>query len=223
MRDATVELPGNCEVLYNRRDGFFPPIIGEVMKTPARFRSLSLLAAGCIAALALSGAAFAQHGSAGHGGSGGYHGGSGGYHGGYGWHGGYGYHGGYGWHGYGWHGGYGWWGGYGWPVAYYGPWGWGGPGWWSGVPYYYAGNTYYQGLQSQAAEQPGAGPELIVYPKNGQSQEQMSTDKFECHRWAAAQTGFDPTQPAGPTASGRRSDYFRAQGACLEGRGYTAR
>jgi hypothetical protein len=101
--------------------------------------------------------------------------------------------------------------------------------WWGGVPYYYADSTYYrwngavnqyetvgppQGLQSSA---------LIVYPKNGQSQEQMGTDKFECHRWAAAQTGFDPTQPAGGSASGRRADYFRAQGACLDGRGYTVR
>ena len=110
--------------------------------------------------------------------------------------------------------------------------------WWGGVPYYYADNTYYrwngdvsqyetvsppQGLPSSAAGQSAAGSELIVYPKNGQSQEQLGTDKFECHRWAAAQTGFDPTQPAGGSASGRRADYFRAQGACLDGRGYTVR
>jgi hypothetical protein len=205
---------------------------GEVMKTAATFRSLFLLAASCIAALALSAPAFAQHGAGGHGGGyhgggGGYHGGYGGYHGGYGWH-GYGWHGGYGWRGYGWYGGY----GYGWPGAYYAPWGW--PlyyptAWWGGVPYYYADNPYYRwngAVNQYETVSPPQGPqssELIVYPKNGQSQEQMGTDKFECHRWAAAQTGFDPTRPAGGSASGRRADYFRAQRACLDGRGYTVR
>ena len=110
--------------------------------------------------------------------------------------------------------------------------------WWGGVPYYYADDTYYRwngvvgqyetvapppGLQGQGAVQPGAEPELIAYPKNGQSQEQQGKDKFECHRWAVGQTGFDPTQPAGATAAGRRSDYFRAQGACLEARGYSVK
>jgi len=64
---------------------------------------------------------------------------------------------------------------------------------------------------------------LIVYPKNGQSEAQQGTDKFECHRWAAGQTGFDPTQATGAPAPGKRSDYFRAQAACLEGRGYTVK
>jgi hypothetical protein len=174
-----------------------------------------------------------------HGGYGGYHGGYGGYHGGYGWRGGYG----------GWRGGYGWRSGYG---GWYGPWGWGGLGlglyfatlpayystvWWGGVPYYYADDTYYvwngtvsqyetvsppPELQGQAAAQAPGVSELIVYPKNGQSEEQQGKDKFECHRWAAGQTGFDPTQ-AGGAAPGKRSEYFRAQAACLEGRGYTVK
>jgi hypothetical protein len=108
--------------------------------------------------------------------------------------------------------------------------------WWDGIPYYYADNTYYRwngvvdqyetvapppGIENQAV-QSAAASDLIVYPKNGQSQEQQGTDKYECYRWAADQTGFDPTQPAG-TGSGRRSDYFRAQAACLEGRGYTVK
>jgi len=32
-----------------------------------------------------------------------------------------------------------------------------------------------------------------IYPKNGQSQEQQSADRYECHSWAKAQTGYDPT------------------------------
>jgi hypothetical protein len=213
-------------------------IIGDAMRKSTTLRSLSLIVCGCIAALAMSAPALAQHAGGGHGGGGaavGHVGGGGGYRGGYG-----GYHGGYGWRGgYGWHGGYGW----------YGPWGWGGLGlglyfatlpwyystyYWGGVPYYYADNTYYRwngtvsqyetvspppGLQGQAA----APSELIAYPKNGQSQEQLGKDKFECHRWAADQTGFDPTQAGGGPASGARSDYFRAQAACLEGRGYSVK
>lgn len=168
---------------------------------------------------------------------GGYHGGFAGYRGGYGWHGGYGWGGGYGWRG----------GGYG----FYGPWGWGGLGlglyfaslpvyystlWWDGVPYYYSDNTYYRWngtvsqyetvspppeLAQQGAAPTSAAADIIAYPKNGQSQEQQGTDRYQCHRWAADKTGFDPTQLSSAPAPGRRSDYIRAQTACLEGRGYS--
>ena len=67
--------------------------------------------------------------------------------------------------------------------------------------------------------------ELHLYPKNGQTQEQQWADRYECHRWAKAQTGFDPTQQAAATPSSenasRREGYRRAMAACLEGRGYT--
>jgi len=204
------------------------------MKTPSALRTLSLMVCGAAAALALSAPTFAQHGGGvAHGGGygGGYHGGYGGYYGGYGWRGGY----------------------YGWGGGWYGPWAWGGVGlglyfatlplyystvWWEGVPYYYADNVYYRWdpavsqyetvspppeIQGEAAaSSPAASGTLIVYPKNGQTEEQQGKDKFECHRWAAGQTGFDPTQATG-AAPGKRSDYFRAQAACLEGRGYTVK
>ncbi len=32
----------------------------------------------------------------------------------------------------------------------------------------------------------------IVYPAEGQSQDQLERDKFECYTWARDQTGFDP-------------------------------
>src|SRR6185437_301004 len=124
--------------------------------------------------------------------------------------------------------------------------------WFGGVPYYYSNDTYYQWVPAQsqyvvvtppgddsAAElqppptPPPAGPssapgaDLFIYPKNGQTEEQQSTDKFECHQWARQQSGFDPTQsgggvPADQNASAR-SAYNRAIGACLEGRGYTVK
>jgi len=172
--------------------------------------------------------------------AGGYYGGRyGGYYGGrYG-----GYYGGYGWRG-----GYGWGGYYG-PWGW--GWGWGGVGlglyfatlpyyystyWYGGVPYYYADNTYYRWDpamgQYQTVSPPAGSPqtagqgsvtELIVYPKNGQSQEQQVTDKYECYRWAVAQLGYDPTSAGGGTVRGNLSDYYRASAACLEGRGYTVK
>lgn len=69
--------------------------------------------------------------------------------------------------------------------------------------------------------------ELHVYSKNGQTEEQQWTDRYECHRWAKSQSGFDPTQPAAgapsSAAASQREGYRRAMTACLEGRGYTVR
>jgi hypothetical protein len=191
------------------------------------------------------------HVGGGHVGVGGRGGFGGGWHGGYGgWRGGYGYgwRGGY--YG-GWRGGY--WGPWGWglgglglglyfatlPYAY-------STYWWGGIPYYYADNTYYtwnsgvgqyetvappaEVLGQAGGQGAGAGAapnasstDLIAYPKNGQSEDQLGKDKFECHKWALGQTGFDPTQPGGGAAPGNRSNYLRAQSACLEGRGYSVK
>jgi hypothetical protein len=214
------------------------------MQTRSTLRSSLLFS--CLATLALSsGAALAAGGGSGGGhfggGGGGWHGAGGGWHGaGGGWHGG-----GAGWHGGGWHGDRGWHGGFGWRG-----WGWGGLGlglyfstlplyystfWWGGIPYYYADNTYYQydgtvgqyetvtpppEVQKQAGAEAPVGTDLIAYPKNGQTTDQQANDKNECHQWAATQSGFDPAQ--GATASGtKRTDYMRAQAACLDGRGYS--
>jgi hypothetical protein len=177
---------------------------------------------------------------------------------------GYGYRGyGYGYRGYGYYGGWGWGGlGYGLFFAslplYYSTF------WWGGVPYYYSAGDYYlwngaagryvtvpppPGMEGQAGGQQPGGPggqapgatELFAYPKNNQSAEQQASDRYECHRWAKDQTGFDPTQPGSvaapdaakpgvstaaqprPASPGQRQDYLRAQTACLEGRGYSVR
>ncbi|MCZ6874992.1 MAG: glycine zipper domain-containing protein [bacterium] len=37
--------------------------------------------------------------------------------------------------------------------------------------------------------------QLYVYPQQGQSAEQQSKDRFECHNWAVQQSGFNPTNP----------------------------
>ena len=70
----------------------------------------------------------------------------------------------------------------------------------------------------------GSGAGFIAYPRNGQSDQQQSQDKFECHNWAKGQTGFDPTSQSSSGANpGTRSAYGRAMAACMDARGYTVR
>ena len=114
--------------------------------------------------------------------------------------------------------------------------------WYGGAPYYYANDTYYAwspsqnsyevvdppaDVEQQATTQPPPSDELFVYPQRGQSDEQQSTDKYECHKWASGQSGFDPTQSGGGVAPDQSanlsSDYQRALKTCLEGRGYSVR
>jgi hypothetical protein len=109
-----------------------------------------------------------------------------------------------------------------------------------GLTYFYLNGVYYRERPEGGYEvvptpvDPAAGTgapgpvtdKLYVYPRQGQSAQQQSTDEYECHRWAATQTGFDPTSAAVGQPSGdlsRRGDYQRARTACLEGRGYTVR
>ncbi len=125
-----------------------------------------------------------------------------------------------------------------------------------GVQYYYANDAYYRYYPDQGGYQvvappageppPGAAPppgygagappaasappsqeNIFIYPKNGQTPEQQARDRYECHRWAADQTAFDPTRASGgvppEAAMAKRADYTRAQQACLEARGYTVR
>lgn len=35
--------------------------------------------------------------------------------------------------------------------------------------------------------------QLMIYPMKGQSNEQLSKDRYECHLWAVQQSGFDPS------------------------------
>lgn len=62
---------------------------------------------------------------------------------------------------------------------------------------------------------------LFVYPRSGQSEAQTVKDRNECNQWGSGQTGFDPA--SGTADEQQRSNYRRAVGACLEGRGYTVK
>src|ERR1700730_5806691 len=117
--------------------------------------------------------------------------------------------------------------------------------WVDGVPYYYADDTYYawrdtdqqyevvappdESAATTEAPPPPPSPngDVFIYPKNGQSEEVQSRDKYECHKWSQNQSGFDPTQVNGGAppeqANEKRSAYQRAMSACLEGRGYSVK
>ena len=66
---------------------------------------------------------------------------------------------------------------------------------------------------------------VAIEPRNGQSADQEARDRYECYRFAVAQSGFDPLAAMGDVysagATQGRSAYFRAQAGCLDGRGYT--
>lgn len=110
--------------------------------------------------------------------------------------------------------------------------------WFGGTPYYHANDAYYlwraprrayevvtPPAAAQASQVLPPAEELFVYPREGQSPEQVEFDRYECHRWASDQTGFDPTRPEDGVpyeqAGTARAEYLRAMTACLEGRGYS--
>ena len=75
-----------------------------------------------------------------------------------------------------------------------------------------------------ALSAPQSGPKVFIYPKTGQNSDQQAHDRYECYRFAVAQTGFDPMHVgSGAPRADQQSDYERAQAACLEGRGYSVR
>lgn len=103
--------------------------------------------------------------------------------------------------------------------------------WIGGVPYYYANGVYYAPMPGQGyvvvAPPPGAEaiqtvpqvvvppapPEPVMYPRNGQSAEQIEADRQECNRWATTQASATPDATV----------YQRAFAACMDARGYTVR
>ena len=114
--------------------------------------------------------------------------------------------------------------------------------WYGGIPYYYANDVYYiwdpvkngyvvvdppANAANPSEEPPANHDELIIYPKNGQDAARQAADRYDCHSWAKAQTGFDPTQVGGGVPPGHEasshSQYDRAMSACLTARGYEVR
>ncbi len=61
----------------------------------------------------------------------------------------------------------------------------------------------------------------IIYPADGQSEEQKGRDKYECHEWAVGETNFDPTDSSSDPQM--KVGYQRAMDACLEARKYVVK
>jgi hypothetical protein len=106
----------------------------------------------------------------------------------------------------------------------YGPY----PGPWFGGPHvgfgvHVGGPVYPAPGPSAPAPAPGArgALKLYVYPAAGQSEAETADDRYECHVWAANESGHDPTLGAGTREEAE--GYSRAFTACMEARNYVVR
>lgn len=107
--------------------------------------------------------------------------------------------------------------------------------WIGGALFFLAADTYYQYLSdtgeyvvvnpqvpaSSPAQGSANGYDLIAYPMYGQPGRQQDEDRYQCHRWAVDQSGFDPTAATHAPPPDIADTYRRALGACLSGRGYS--
>lgn len=66
----------------------------------------------------------------------------------------------------------------------------------------------------------GNGYDVLAYPVNGQSPQQIDQDRYDCYRWAVQQSGFDPASATYQPAPQVVQAYRQAQGNCLSSRGY---
>jgi hypothetical protein len=171
-------------------------------------------------AFAATGASAQGHGGGGHGGGG---------------HGGGAFHGGGGFHGGGFHGG-----GFRSGPRFRGGWGWGAgvglgvgigfPAYYYGYPYPYYDDPGYvvvdpnvvYGTTQPVPQSGGPVPSQpypaqqnapVIYPRNGQSPQQMDADSNACSEWAGKQ----------PNATSDSNVFHRAVDACMDARGYTLR
>jgi hypothetical protein len=111
--------------------------------------------------------------------------------------------------------------------------------WMGGTTYYFAAGSYYRtdpgggfvtvadptvaAVPSTSAAPAGGGYDaydVTAYPLQGQPPERYAQDRYDCRRYAAGSSGFDPERP-GTVADPYLSQRFRqALAACLAGRGY---
>ena len=107
--------------------------------------------------------------------------------------------------------------------------------WIGGALFFLAAGTYYQYLNDSreyvvvnppvamapAPVPVSGGYDVIAYPAYGQSPQQIDQDRYDCHRWAVGQSGFDPAAATYAPPAYVADNYRRAMGACLSGRGYS--
>ena len=64
------------------------------------------------------------------------------------------------------------------------------------------------------------GYDVVAYPANGQSPEQVNQDGYECYQYAVQQSGFNPRTATYQPDPSVVQVYRQAQGNCLGSRGY---
>jgi len=105
--------------------------------------------------------------------------------------------------------------------------------WIGSIGYFLAAGTYYlwqagsqdyevvEPPQQQVASVAQSAYDVMAYPMYNQGPDQQARDRYECHRWAADQSGFDPALASYAPPTYVADNYRRALGACLSGRGYS--
>ncbi|AYG46803.1 hypothetical protein DV532_21945 [Pseudomonas sp. Leaf58] len=104
--------------------------------------------------------------------------------------------------------------------------------WLGGTQYFLVDNTYYQYLADSreyvVVNPPAGAPapinggyDVVAYPMYGQGLQQQDQDRYQCHRWAVNQSGFDPATASYAPPANVTEHYRRALGACFSGRGYS--
>ena len=103
-------------------------------------------------------------------------------------------------------------------------------GWGLAPRYYYSPPppVYYPPSSGEVSQAPSSGSQLFIYPRQGQNQEKLISDRNECHNWAVSPIDYDPSKPASASlteaqVAQKSADYYRAMGACLDARGYSLR
>ncbi|MDR0210863.1 MAG: hypothetical protein LBJ33_17120 [Pseudomonas putida] len=107
--------------------------------------------------------------------------------------------------------------------------------WFDGSLFFQVSNTYYQYLSDSQeyvvvnppnllpapGPQLGTGYDVIAHPLSGQTPRQQNQDRYECHRQAVQQSGFDPAAAAFAPPAHVADAYHRVLGDCLSARGYS--
>ena len=75
--------------------------------------------------------------------------------------------------------------------------------------------------QQAVQEQPADPYDVIAYPANGQTQQQIEQDRYDCYRYAVQQSNFDPAAATYQPAPEVVGIYRQAMAACYAGRGYS--
>ena len=73
----------------------------------------------------------------------------------------------------------------------------------------------------EQAPQQGGPYDVIAYPSNGQTQQQIEQDRYDCYRYAVQQSNFDPATATYQPAPEVLGLYRQAMASCYAGRGYS--